>query len=156
MEATASQVAERLAKVVALDGSVAWLEAEQIAGCGNCASPQSCAATNMGRGLNRLMRRFPLTNHPGLKIGDRVIVGVCETALIKASLMMYALPLAIMFVAGFIAQWSFGSEGATIASSAAGLLLGFGIAHLWSGRLSAAMSPRFLRRAAIDDNCSPP
>jgi sigma-E factor negative regulatory protein RseC len=82
-------------------------------------------------------------------------VGVREDALVKASMTIYALPLATMFAAGFLAQWGFGSDGVTMAATFAGLGLGFAIARLRARRLSALgqMAPQFIRRAGIGETC---
>ena len=152
----APDMIEGIANVVVLDGSVAWLEPEQTGTCGSCASSGACVAKGIGTVANRLeVRRFPLTNHPGLRVGDRVVVGVREDALVKASMTIYALPLATMFAAGFLAQWGFGSDGVTMAATFAGLGLGFAIARLRARRLSALgqMAPQFIRRAGIGETC---
>jgi sigma-E factor negative regulatory protein RseC len=147
---------EGIANVVALEGSVAWLEPEQTGTCGSCASSAACGSKGIGTVANRLeARRFPLASHPGLRVGDRVVVGIREDALVQASMTIYALPLATVFTAGFLAQWSFGSDGVTMAATFAGLGLGFAIARLRARRLSARgqMAPQFLRRAGIGETC---
>jgi sigma-E factor negative regulatory protein RseC len=152
----ASDMMEGIANVVAVDGPVVWLEPEQTGSCGSCASSGACGAKGIGTVANRLeVRRFPLASHPGLRVGDRVVVGVREDALVKASMTMYALPLATMFVAGFLAQWSYGSDGITMVATFAGLGLGFALARLRARRLSASgqMAPQFLRRARLGETC---
>lgn len=152
----ASDMMEGIANVVAVDGPVAWLEPEQSGSCGGCASSGACGAKGLGTVASRLqVRRFPLANHPGLKVGDRVVVGVREDALVQASMTIYALPLGIMFAAGFLAQWRFGSDGVTMAATFAGLGLGFAIARLRARYLAARgqMTPQFLRRARLGETC---
>lgn len=153
----ASDMMEGIANVVAIDGPVVWLEPEQTGSCGACASSGACSAKGMGTVASRLeVRRFPLAAHPGLKVGDRVVVGVREDALIQASMTVYALPLAMMFAAGFLAQWAYGSDAVTIMASFAGLGAGFAIARLRARRLAAGgqMAPRFLRRARLGETCN--
>jgi sigma-E factor negative regulatory protein RseC len=101
------------------------------------------------------LRRFPLTNAPGLRVGERVVVGVSERALLKASGTAYALPLLFMFGAGGVAQWLAGSDGITMAAMVAALGLGLVAAH-WGARALVArgqLAPRFLRRAGADEIC---
>jgi sigma-E factor negative regulatory protein RseC len=148
---------EGIANVVAVDGPVVWLEPEQTGSCGSCASSGACSAKGMGTVASRLeVRRFPLATHPGLKVGDRIVVGVHEDSLIQASLTVYALPLATLFAAGFLAQWAYGSDGVTIAACFTGLGVGFLFARLRARRLSAGgqMAPRFLRRARLGETCN--
>jgi sigma-E factor negative regulatory protein RseC len=141
---------EGSARVVAVEDGVAWLEPEQSGGCGGCAS-SACGAKGLGTLANRLAaRRFPIADHPGLRVGERVVVGVRGNALLKAAGMAYAIPLATLFAAGGFAQWTAGNDAVTFAASLVGLALGMGLARLGAGRLFArgAVAPRFLRRIA--------
>ena len=152
----APDMVEGIANVVVVDGSVVWLEPEQTGSCGSCASSGACGAKGIGTVASRLeVRRFPLAIHPGLKVGDRIVVGVREDALIQASMTVYALPLATLFAAGFLAQWAYGSDAVTIVASFAGLGVGFAFARLRARRLSAGgqMAPQFLRRARLGETC---
>jgi sigma-E factor negative regulatory protein RseC len=140
---------EGTARVVAVDGSLAWLEPEQTGSCGGCAAAASCGSKGIGTLASRLeARRFPLAGTTGLAVGDRVVVGVREDALVKASLTAYALPLVTMFAAGAFAQAAAGRDDLTLAASVAGLALGLGIARLLARRLAASgqIAPRLLRR----------
>ena len=146
---------EGVARVVAIDGTVAWLEPEQGPSCAGCAS-SGCGAKGLGTVASRLAaRRFPLTGHPDLRVGDRVVVGVRGDALLKAAFTAYALPLAAMLGSGVLAQSLAGNDGITLAASVVGLFLGVGVARLWAGRLAArgVTAPRFLRRADFGQSC---
>lgn len=151
---------EGVARVVAIEGNLAWLEPEQSSSCGGCASSSACGAKGLGTVANRLAaRRFPIADHPGLAVGERVVVGVRGDALLKAAGTAYAIPLVTLLAAGGVAQWAAGSDGITFAASVAGLGLGMGIAYLGAGRLFArgAIAPRFLRRtAATSQTCQFP
>jgi len=148
---------EGVARVVEVAGARAWLEPEQTTSCGHCAASGSCGAKGLGTIANRVAaRRFALTDHPGLRVGERVVVGVRSDALVKAALTAYAIPLATLFLGGGLAQWAWGSDGTTILASLAGLSLGLGLARLGAGRLfaSGASAPRFLRRVGAGE-CQP-
>lgn len=150
MDFSAPDMVEGIAHVVAVEGAMAWLEPEQTTSCGSCASSSACGAQGIGTTANRLVaRRFSLENHPGLVVGERVVVGIRENALIKASLTAYAIPLAAMLGAGAMAQWAAGSDGITMAAMISGLAIGLGIARLSAGYLSSRgdLAPRFIRRA---------
>ncbi|MEJ2325811.1 MAG: SoxR reducing system RseC family protein [Chromatiaceae bacterium] len=144
------ELVEGLARVVEIKGDVAWLEPEQTTTCGGCAASGACGAKDMGTVASRVAtRRFPLIDHPGLQVGERILVGVRGDALLKASLTAYALPLVTLFVGAGLAQWVFGQDGATLAGSLGGLVLGLLLARLGASRLLAcgASAPRYLRRA---------
>jgi len=148
---------EGTARVVEVAGSTAWLEPEQTTSCGHCAASAACGAKGLGTIANRIAaRRFALTDHPGLRVGERVVVGIRSDALVKAALTAYAIPLCTLFLGGGLAQWAWGQDGTTIVGAVAGLFLGLGAARLGAARLFAGgtSAPRFLRRAGPAD-CQP-
>ena len=150
---------EGIARVVRIDGDTAWFEPEQTTSCGHCASASSCGAGTSGIGTvaNRITaRRFALDNNAnGLAVGERVVVGVAERALIRAALTAYGLPMLTALTAGGIAESAFGSDLATMAAMAGGLLVGLLLARLVARRLSARgeLAPHFLRRAKPNETC---
>ncbi|WP_295398920.1 SoxR reducing system RseC family protein [uncultured Thiocystis sp.] len=150
------ELVEGLARVVAVEGRLAWLEPEQTTSCGGCAASGLCGAKGIGTTASRLeMRRFPLVNDAHLAVGERVVVGVDARALLKASGTAYALPLGIMLGAGGVAQWIAGSDGITMATMLAGLGVGL-LAARWGARWLGArgqLAPRFLRRASAGETC---
>lgn len=144
---------EGIARVVRIDGGTAWFEPEQTTSCGHCASSAACGAgatKGIGGIARRIeLRRFPLANADGLRVGERVVVGVDDRALLKASLTAYAIPLAAALAAGGLAQAAYGDDLTTMAAMAAGLLAGLLLSRVASRRLArrGELSPRFLRRA---------
>lgn len=156
LDFSAPDLIEGIAHVVAVEGTMAWLEPEQTSSCGGCASSSACGAKGIGTAANRLeARRFALENQAGLVVGERVVVGIRENTLLKASLTAYAIPLAAMLGAGVMAQWAAGSDGITMVAMIAGLALGLGISRLSAGYLSSRgdLSPRFIRRANMGGTC---
>lgn len=154
----APAMVEGIAHVVAVDGNIAWLEPEQTTSCGSCASSAACGAKGIGTTASRLAaRRFSLENRDNLRVGETVVVGIRETALVKASLTAYAIPLACALGIGATAQWADGRDAVTMAAMAGGLLLGLVLARLSAARLSARgeLAPRFLRRASAAASCHP-
>lgn len=147
---------EGYARVVRIEGAVAWLEPEQTSGCGGCADAANCGASGIGSIARRIeARRFALDNLYALAPGERVVVGVAERTLLKAALTAFALPLAAAFLAGGLAQWAEGKDPVTMGAMAAGLAAGFLAARVFAQRLSAqgGLAPRYLRRAGADASC---
>lgn len=157
LDYSAPAMVEGIARVVAVEGETAWMEPEQTTSCGGCASSGACGAKGMGTTASRLeARRFPLDNSEAqLMVGERVVVGVRQTALVKASLVAYALPLVSALVAGGVAQGSAGRDGITMAAMLAGLVFGLIVARYSAKRLSSRgeIAPRFLRRARMGETC---
>lgn len=152
----APALVEGYAYVVAVEGETAWLEPEQTTSCGGCASASACGAKGIGTLADRLeARRFSLPNRDNLRVGERVIVGVSEKALVKASLTAYAIPLATLLFCGAMAQWMAGSDLITMAAMVGGLGLGMVGARFNAMRLNARgeLSPHYLRRADAVITC---
>jgi len=134
--------------VVRVDGGSVLLEPEQLSSCGGCQSAATCGAKTGPR--NTMNKRFVLANDFGGQLGDRVVVGIAEDALVRASLTAYGLPLVAMIGAGLAGQNLIGGDAAAALSAAVGLGVGMVMARVHAQRLTARgeLSPRFLRFAA--------
>jgi sigma-E factor negative regulatory protein RseC len=101
------------------------------------------------------VRRFALDNPGDLRVGERIVVGVDDRALIKAALTAYGLPLATALAAGGLAESAVGSDLVSMAAMAAGLGLGLLAARFGARRLSrqGELAPHFLRRAQPGETC---
>lgn len=145
---------EGYARVVRVDGATAWLEPEQTSSCGHCPSAASCAP-GIGTLTNRIAaRRFALDNDAGLAVGERIVVGVAERALLTGALLAYALPLLSALCAGGLAEGAYGDDLLTLLATLAGLGGGLFAARLLAARLTArgALAPQYLRRVG---GCAP-
>ena len=154
---SAPSMNEGIAHVVSLEGNVAWLVPEQTGSCGGCAASGSCGAKGIGTIASRLeYRRFKIDNEANLAVGERVVIGIPDNALIKASITAYAIPLATLLLAGALAQWRFGNDLATMAAMVVGLLVGLGFSRVGAGHLlmQGNLAPRFLRRARPGETCN--
>jgi sigma-E factor negative regulatory protein RseC len=157
--ASAAHTVEGIARVVRVEGKVAWLEPEQTTSCGSCASAAACGHGDSGIGTvaRRIeARRFQLDNEwERLQEGDRVVLGVDNRALVKAAVLAYGLPLFSALVAGGMAQGAWGDDVMSMLAMAAGLGFGLLAARLGARRLSARgeLSPRYLRRALPGETC---
>ena len=154
---SAPTMVEGTAHVVAVEGNMAWLVPESGSSCGGCASASACGSKGIGTTASRMeARRFQLVNDVGLRVGERVVVGIRENALLRASITAYVIPLTTLLLAGALAQWAVGSDIVTMAAMLAGLALGLGLARLGAGRLLVRgdLAPRFIRRASPGETCN--
>ncbi|MBI5659183.1 MAG: SoxR reducing system RseC family protein [Nitrosomonadales bacterium] len=154
---SAPAMIEGIALVVALEGNRVWLVPEQSSSCGSCASASACGSKGIGTTASRLdKRRFRIDNGANLAVGDRVVFGIRENVLLRASITAYAIPLVAMLLAGSLAQWKFGSDLATMAATVAGLVIGLWISRVEAGRLHTRgdLAPLFLRRARPGETCN--
>src|SRR5689334_6815725 len=132
-----ARTVEGIARVVKVEGKVAWLEPEQTTSCGGCASAAACGHGDSGIGSvarRTEARRFRLEGE-GLQMGDRVVLGVGDRALIKAALLAYGLPLFSAIVAGGLAQGTWGDDVITLFAMANGLAFGLLAARHGARRL---------------------
>lgn len=154
---SAPAMSEGIAHVVAVEGAMAWLVPEVGSSCGGCASASACGSKGIGTTASRLeARRFQLTNDAGLRVGERVVVGIRENALLRASLIAYAIPLFTLLTSGALAQWAAGSDVVTMFAMLAGLAVGFGLMRIGAGRLLVRgdLAPHFIRRAGPGETCN--
>lgn len=137
---------EGFARVVEAKDGLVWCEPEQTSSCGGCASQSFCGQKSGSKRLE--LRRFQLVNDQGLRVGDRIVVGIPESALLRGAMTAYGLPLLGMLIAGVTLQKVLGSDAAGAAGAAGGMALGLLAARIKANGLSARgdLSPVFLRR----------
>lgn len=150
MEDQGLRLVEAEARVVAIEGQVAWLQPEHRSGCGACVSASLCGAATLARAAGgakagRLAARCVPVAAERLAVGDRIVVGLRDDALARAALTAYALPLAVMLGAALMAEMAGGGESMTALAMAGGLAAGLALAR-WAGA-RAAEGPRVLRHA---------
>ena len=134
--------------VVAVDGQVVWVETTPRSGCSQCAS-DGCSSAVFSKLFGARRNRIALENCLDVQTGERVIVGVPDDALIRAALLSYLLPLAVMVSAALTGSAMELGEGFQGLLAAAGLAAGFFLAGRL-GRCEALrqrLRPRLLRLA---------
>lgn len=155
-ENTQDSLVEGFARVVAVQGGDIVLEPEQTTACGHCVSSTVCG---IGSNASRIhARRFTMVNTMGLGIGDRVVVGVSESSLLRASIVAYGLPLVAMLTGMIVGQQSTGEDVWAMAGAAAGLAIGLVVARVAAKIMAVRgeVAPKLLRRLrgpAPGDGC---
>ncbi len=145
-------VVEGVARVISTDGVTAWLEPEQANACGGCLSAGSCAVKGGGSGRRLSAKRFTVADDFHAAIGDRIVVGLSEHALLKASATAYAIPLLLMVGLALVGQLATESDVVAAVGAVAGLVFGLLFAKHRAARLDARgeLSPYFLRFARTE------
>ncbi len=118
------------------------LALERQSTCSQCELNQGCGTGAIGRLLGRRRRSLVVRTDLALAPGDRVQVGIAESALVKASLAVYGLPLLGLLGGGLVAAaWSL-SDPLTAVCSFAGFGAGFQLGrHLTHRLVSARLNP---------------
>ena len=124
---------EEHAVVVGVEGDGALLEIVRKAPCGLCGKSRGCGIALWGK-LFHHKSVFKAKNQIGATVGDYVIVGVEENALLRSSAMLYGIPL-VALLAGALIAMAFLPEGPTGAQkdtyAVIGALIGLALSLLW-------------------------
>ena len=131
---------EETGRVVRVSGKYAWVETEPVTACGSCTARSGCGTPVLARVLGRRKAPLRVANTVAAVVGDRVVLGISESGLVRGSLAVYLAPLAGLFAGAlcgyFLAQGVLAhyTEPASILGAAAGLSGGLA----WLGRFSRA------------------
>ena len=93
---------EATGTVISVDNQFAWVELQRTSSCGQC-HVEGCGNAVLAQALKQQAVHLQITNHLAAKVGDTVIVGQQEAALLKSAFIMYLLPLlsALFFGVGY-------------------------------------------------------
>jgi sigma-E factor negative regulatory protein RseC len=94
---------EELAIVVKIENHQVWVESGQNSACGRCQQKASCTTNALGSVLKK--KSVPVDSDIQLKTSDEVMVAIDESLLLRASLLLYLLPLIALFTGAVIADW---------------------------------------------------
>jgi sigma-E factor negative regulatory protein RseC len=94
---------EELAVVVKIENHQVWVESGQNSACGGCQQKSSCSSNALDSVLKK--KSVPVDSDIQLTTGDQVMVAIDENLLLRASLLLYLLPLIALFTGAGIADW---------------------------------------------------
>ena len=114
--------------VTRCNGKQVELELQRGSACAGCELSQGCGTGALGRLLGKRSKPLVIETEHDLKPGDRLQLGLSETALVKASLIVYGLPLLGMIVAGLLASFTIVSEALIALAAVVGFIVGFKLA----------------------------
>ncbi|TVQ89737.1 MAG: Fis family transcriptional regulator [Chromatiaceae bacterium] len=140
---------EQTATVLGVADGAALVEVTRQAGCSACAQGDGCGTAVLGRLFaGRAAARVRIVDPLGLTPGERVLIGVRDQTLVRASLAAYLLPVLLLVgAAGLAEQLTIGAIGSALLGLG-GLVLGLWLAGLITGGSGAAarFRPILLRR----------
>ena len=134
--------------------SVATLEIERKTACGLCGQTRGCGNSIWGKLFGHQTTAFKAQNRINAKVGQSVVVGINEKALLKSALLLYILPLVTLFVGALLASYWWQSDGIAMLGAAIGLALGllWVKGHTMSSRYFNLQQPVILRLASSQEN----
>jgi sigma-E factor negative regulatory protein RseC len=115
------------ARVVAVGEGYAWVETQRQTSCGACSVNKGCGTAALAKVLGQRRTRIYVLSQIPLKVGDEVIIGIAEQALLKGSLAVYLVPLLALFAGIAVSKvaFPFQNEPLTILFGFLGLIAGF-------------------------------
>ena len=132
--------------------NIAVLEIERKTACGLCGQTRGCGNSIWGKLFAHRSTAFKANNNINASVGQSVIVGINEQALLWSALLLYILPLVTMLIASILAMQVNDSNGVVMLAALAGLIVGL----LWVKGFTASnqyfvMQQPIILRLASDD-----
>jgi len=144
---------EERAVILSLDNNSgipsATLEIERKSACGLCGQTRGCGNSIWGKLFAHHSTAFKAQNHINAKVGQSVIVGINESALLKSALLLYILPLITLFLGAILATKINSGDASAMIGAVVGLILGlvWVKGHTMSSRYFSLQQPVILRLA---------
>jgi len=98
---------EEQVRVVAIEGELLLLEAQSQSACGGCAAKKGCGTAVLSKVVGQKFSRFQAKNTIGANVGDLIVVGLTERALLNGSFVIYMLPIIGMILFALFADVMF-------------------------------------------------
>ncbi len=134
--------------IVELEGDYAWVETARRSSCSSCsAKGGGCGTGALSEVLGARSQRLRVRNELHAENGERVLLGIEESALLRGSLAVYIVPLLALMGGALLGEaLASGVGGEWPALLGAGL--GMGLALAWLRRFNhrAGANPRYQPR----------
>ena len=95
---------EEEATVVAVEGEYALLQTQRQSACQSCSVKKGCGTSVLSKVVGQRSSQIKVSNTLNVSVGDHVVLGIKENALVQGSLLVYALPLVFMLVFAVVAE----------------------------------------------------
>ncbi len=99
---------EESAIVVKIENHQVWVESGSNSACSACQQKASCTTNALGGILKK--KSVQVDSEIPLQNGDQVVVAIDENLLLRASLLLYLVPLIALFVGAGLADFVDGSD----------------------------------------------
>ena len=141
---------EEPGQVVAVEQDRIWVQTIRLSACQSCAAQKGCGQKLLNSMSAGRAQQIAVQNHLGARVGDQVVIGIPESALLAASAWVYLVPLLAMIGTAILAQkWLQWPDSGVALAGAIGLALGFVLVRRASvQREESRFQPRLLRFGA--------
>lgn len=145
---------EEQGRVVVVEEGFAWVETQRKSACGSCSVNKGCGTGVISKVVGQRTTRVRAINEINAKMGDEIVIGLNDEALVRGSLAVYAAPLLAMLLMALLGDLVGrelqlnSSEGLTVIFGLVGLGLGFLWVRNFSRRIAddVRYQPVILRR----------
>lgn len=96
---------EETAIVISCQNMQATLEVQRQSTCGACNAKSGCGTAVFAKTLGKKVSQISIDNTMNLRVGDKVIIGLPENALLTGSAIVYLLPIIAMILFAMLGQW---------------------------------------------------
>lgn len=132
-------------RVVAVEGQAVWVQTIRQSACQSCSARQGCGQRVLASISGGKANQVLVENTLGARLGDEVTLAIAESALLGASLWVYALPLVLLVAGAVVAQWFVPeSELAAILGAVLGMVTGFTAAKAHNRDNGQRYAPRLV------------
>ncbi|MHB1246093.1 MAG: SoxR reducing system RseC family protein [Sulfuriferula sp.] len=148
---------ETQARILEIEAGAALVEPMEPSGCSACGGGKGggCGADRIGQVFTLRSKNYRVLDPRGSRVGEAVVIGVADGAVLRGSGAVYLLPLLLVFVGALLASHfapSANSDVWSIGGAATGFVMGtFWL--LWFSRRAARdarFQPVILR--AVNEN----
>ncbi|MFV1921787.1 MAG: SoxR reducing system RseC family protein [Methylotenera sp.] len=108
-----------------LGDEIATIEVVRKTACGLCGKTRGCGNAIWGKIFAHNNTSFKARNIINARVGQHVIVGIDENALMKSALLLYIVPLVTMLIGTILMSQLYESDIAQMLGAFLGLIIGF-------------------------------
>ena len=143
---------EEKATVIAVEDDRVLLQTQRRSACQSCSVKQGCGTSVLATVVGQRYSQVSVANTLGANVGDEIMMGINDNALVKGSLLIYALPLIFLLVGALLGEffahaYNLNAELASIIAGAAGFVLSMFVIRFSVTRtkIQNEMQPHMLR-----------
>lgn len=128
--------------VISVNGNEAWVQTIRESACQSCSARHGCGQKALATLSGGQARQIRVINSLDACPGDQVTVAIEESALLRASLLVYAMPLVLMVLVTAMAGALLpGRDGMAMLFAIVGLASGLVVARWYSRREAGRWQP---------------
>lgn len=145
---------EERARVISVEQDIAWVETQRHTACGKCSAQKGCGTTALTKLTSHKPWRLRVLNTLNARHGEEVVIALDEYALLRGSILLYAMPLGALLLGAAVGQalTLTAPDLGAVLGAVGGLGGGLMVAQRLSSRLlrSGRYEPLMIRRAPSD------